>query len=81
MIEELSEDCLKVEVPNMILQPLFENAIKHGVYESLDSVKIKISCNKEGEYLRISVSNNFDSKAAPRKGEGIGIKIFKTDYD
>lgn len=74
LIEELSEDCLKVEVPNMILQPLFENAIKHGVYESLDSVQIKISCNKEGEYLRISVSNNFDSKATPRKGEGIGIK-------
>ena len=74
LIEELSEECLQKEVPSMLLQPLFENAIKHGVYESLDLVEIRLKCNKEGEYLKITVSNNFDSEAAPRKGEGIGIK-------
>lgn len=72
--EELSDECLNVEVPNMILQPLFENAIKHGVYESLDLVRINLICKKEGDYLKITVVNNFDKEAAPRKGEGIGLK-------
>jgi LytS/YehU family sensor histidine kinase len=63
-----------MEVPNMILQPLFENAIKHGVYESLNLVKINLSCKREGDYLKITVANNYDKDAAPRKGEGIGLK-------
>lgn len=74
LVEELREDCKNIEVPNMILQPLFENAIKHGVYESLDLVQINLKCEKEGEYLKITVSNNYDKDAAPRKGEGIGLK-------
>lgn len=74
LIEELTEDCLNLDVPNMLLQPIFENAIKHGVYESLDLVTTKIKCIRDGEYLKISVTNNFDKDAAPRKGEGIGLK-------
>ena len=58
----------------MILQPLFENAIKHGVYESLDPVTITLRCKKEGDYLKITVTNNYDKETTPRKGEGIGIK-------
>jgi LytS/YehU family sensor histidine kinase len=74
LTEELSDECLNMEVPNMILQPLFENAIKHGVYESLNLVKINLSCKREGDYLKITVANNYDKDAAPRKGEGIGLK-------
>lgn len=74
LTEKLSDECLNMEVPNMILQPLFENAIKHGVYESLNLVKINLSCKREGDYLKITVANNYDKDAAPRKGEGIGLK-------
>ena len=73
LVEKLSEECKQIEVPNMILQPLFENAIKHGVYESLDKVTITIECKKEKGYMKISVINNYDKDGAPRKGEGIGI--------
>lgn len=72
--EELDTECTDLEIPSMILQPLFENAIKHGVYESLDKVIIKLKCKPENEYLKIIVENNFDPEAVPRKGEGIGIK-------
>ena len=61
----------------MILQPLFENAIKHGVYESLEKVTIRLLCGMEKEYFKIIVENNFDPEAVPRKGEGIGIKNIK----
>lgn len=73
-VEEVKDECKETEVPSMILQPLFENAIKHGVYESLDKVTIKLSCSMEEEYFKITVENNFDPDAVPRKGEGIGIK-------
>jgi LytS/YehU family sensor histidine kinase len=73
-LEELESECKDMEIPSMILQPLFENAIKHGVYESLEKVVIKLKCGPEKEYLKIVVENNYDPESVPRKGEGIGIK-------
>jgi len=73
-VEELEPKCKELEVPSMILQPLFENAIKHGVYESLDKVTIKLKCGLDKEYFKITVENTFDPEAVPKKGEGIGIK-------
>ena len=51
-VEELHEECGKTEIPSMILQPLFENAIKHAVYETLDTVTIKLTCNKQDDFLK-----------------------------
>jgi two-component system, LytTR family, sensor kinase len=76
-VDDIKPECKELEVPSMILQPLFENAIKHGVYESLEKVTIKLSCGNEKEYFKITVENNFDPEAIPRKGEGIGLKNIK----
>jgi len=57
----------------MILQPIFENAIKHGVYESIEPVNIHFKCEEQLEYMKIIVTNNFDIEAVPHKGEGIGM--------
>lgn len=73
-IEEIDPRWKNIEIPSMILQPLFENAIKHGVYESLDKVIIRLKCSNENEYIKITVENNYDPETVPRKGEGIGIK-------
>ena len=76
-IEEISEPCRKRKVPSMILQPIFENAIKHGVYESIEKVNIILTCKEENNYMKITVENNFDPDAVPRKGEGIGLQNIK----
>lgn len=73
-VENIHEACMKAEVPGMLLQPLFENAIKHGVYESTDKVTIKLSCKAENNYLKIIVENNFDPEAVSKRGERIGLK-------
>ncbi|HLN73422.1 MAG: sensor histidine kinase [Methylococcaceae bacterium] len=70
----IDEHCLKAEIPNMILQPLFENAIKYGVYETTDMVTIKTVCQCEGGILRITITNDYDASTLKRKGEGIGLK-------
>jgi sensor histidine kinase YesM len=61
-------------VPSMLLQPLFENAVKHGVYESMEEVIIMFSCEPVPEGIKIKIANNFDPDAPPRKGNHMGIK-------
>lgn len=71
---DIPGDCTDCMVPNMILQPLLENAIKHGVYESLDPVLVKTTVEKSDEALIVKVTNSFDPEAPPRKGKGIGLQ-------
>lgn len=72
--EEVDDGCSKVEIPNMLLQPLFENVIKHAVYETLDKVHLKLKCGLDERYLKIILENNFDESTKPRKGAGVGLK-------
>lgn len=76
LISEFSiqEECLEMKIPPMLLQPLYENALKHGVYESTEPVTIKIVCIKKEEGLLICISNNFDPQSKHSTGAGIGLK-------
>ncbi len=76
-IENINSNCSEIEVPNMLLQPVIENAIKHGVYESLDKVTINLDCGFENNYLKILVANNFDPTSRNKKGKGIGLQNIK----
>lgn len=71
---EIDAHCLEAEIPNMILQPLYENAIKYGVYETTDQVTIKTICNCEGNLLKINIVNDYDASTIKRRGEGIGLR-------
>ena len=68
------ETCKTATLPNMILQPIFENAIKYGVYETLEAVNIRFEASLEPGYLILRTSNSFDPTGTPRKGKGIGLK-------
>ncbi len=72
--EELNDVCLDFPVPNMILQPLFENAIKHAVYEAIEPVTLILKCSPENEFLKITLENNFEESGLKKKGAGIGLK-------
>ena len=73
-VDEVKPECLLYEVPNMILQPLFENAIKHAVYETLSTVTLKLQGKTENDFLVLSLTNNFDEESKGKKGAGIGLK-------
>ncbi len=72
--EEIDTNCFDREVPNLIMQPLYENAIKYGIYEQLDDVNITTKCFCDEGQLNILITNNYDSEAIPKKGKGIGLK-------
>ena len=71
---DIDPSCQSIEIPAMLLQPLFENAIKHGVYESLETVRIVAKIKKDGQYLLVNLSNDFDSEGiSQKKGSGTGL--------
>ena len=69
-IEEKALDCI---LPAMLLQPLYENAVKHGVYESTEPVLIRTTVRIEKNSLNIHIINGYDPEALPRKGTGTGL--------
>ncbi len=73
-IYNIPESCYRYMIPNMLLQPLIENSIKHGVYNSSDEVQVEISCKEENTYLVIEISNDYNPEVVKPKGEGIGLK-------
>jgi sensor histidine kinase YesM len=72
--EQLDKECNNAEIPNMILQPLFENVIKHAVYETFDKVHLTLNCSFNNGFLKINLVNNFDESSKSRKGAGVGLK-------
>src|SRR5258708_35526855 len=60
--------------PPMLLQPIVENAIKFGLYDTTEAVTISIRARVEGKFVIIVVENPFDPETSrPKKGTGFGL--------
>jgi two-component system, LytTR family, sensor kinase len=70
-ISEKDADSL---IPPLLLQPIVENAIKFGLYDTTGDVLIQIDVIRENNQLQITVSNPFDEEtASPTRGTGFGL--------
>jgi hypothetical protein len=69
-VDSACEDCL---APALLLQPLVENAVKHGVAGMVEGGAIRLSASRTGAGVSIEIENAFDpeSPAAPRDGIGL----------
>lgn len=67
-------DHLQYQIPVLILQPLFENAVKHGVQQSSDPGKILLVSSITNQYLELTVRNSYDKGFQKFRGEGVGIE-------
>lgn len=71
-IEKRAED---FEVPSFLLNPLVENAVKHGLTTSAKPLKINISAEVDGKKLILEVSNSGKLNGASNgSGTKIGLK-------
>lgn len=71
--ENIEKECLDIKIPVMLLQPLFENAVKHGVYESTESIIIRTIAKIVKGYLEITINNNYEPGHSSTKGTGTGL--------
>jgi len=60
-------------VPPLLLQPLVENAVKHGVQDCIDGGVIRLAAHRDAERLVLSVDNPVDADAPKRGGAGVGL--------
>ena len=65
---------VNLNLPSMLLQPVVENAIKFGLYDTTGEVLIKINAKKLDNTLEVAVENPFDPETSqPLKGTGFGL--------
>jgi len=65
---------LEMKLPSLLLQPIVENAIKFGLYDTVGEITIAIAARSENSQLVIEVRNPFDpTTAQPRQGTGFGL--------
>ena len=50
---------LELQVPALVLQPLVENAIQHGIAPAREAGQVSVRATREGENIRIEISNTF----------------------
>ena len=61
-------------LPSLLLQPLVENAIKFGLYDTVGEITIRIAAKRLNDQLIITIENPFDPETSqPRKGTGFGL--------
>ena len=76
-IKEVDPDCLDLVVPSMLLQPLVENSIRHGLASKVEGGTIRVRAQRSGSRLQIVVEDDGvgipEEKLARLMDKGIGV--------
>lgn len=80
VIEDIPLEHMMARVPSLILQPIVENSIKHGISKMTKDGHIQLSAKKENDFLLIQISDNGPGlfyqggDGAPVNSGGVGLK-------
>jgi signal transduction histidine kinase len=64
-------------VPALLLQPLVENAVRHGIATCVDGGTVSIVAERAGDTVVVVVENPRDPEARSRRGTGLGLDIVR----
>lgn len=70
---EIEEQALQAQLPQLLIQPLLENAIKYGLYGTTGEITIRMKAELESRNLRVSLQNPFEEGSSAAGGTGFGI--------
>lgn len=73
MQETIQEDSKACLLPPLLLQPLVENAVKHGIASLPEGGEIRLAAERQNGRLSIVVENSWDPEAPPRRSGGMGL--------
>lgn len=71
--ESVDEPAKACSLPPLLLQPLVENAIRHGIATCTEGGVVRLEARTDGKTLRILVENPFDPESPARPGVGLGL--------
>jgi sensor histidine kinase YesM len=74
---EVDASVADVEIPTLLLQPLVENAIKHGIAQIPEGGVLRILASAPGNFAEIHVENPIDPDAEKPQGLGLGLRQVK----
>lgn len=72
--ENVEEDTKKCLLPPLLLQPLFENALIHGIAQMPEGGWVHLKAERNGERLSLTVENSWDPEAGSSRRNGVGLK-------
>ena len=71
---QADDAALGVSIPILSIQPLVENAVKHGIAPRTEPGYVRIRAAREGEDLRVRVENSGGQSSASSPGSGVGLQ-------
>lgn len=78
VVQNVEQACTQCDVPALIIQPLVENAVKHGIAMMAEGGEIVIAgsrtTNHAGSWLRFTIRNPFDPEAPSTGRNGLGLR-------
>jgi len=74
MHEEIQEESKACLLPPLLLQPLVENAVKHGIAGLPEGGDVRLAVQRQNGRLAMLVENSWDPEAPPRRSGGLGLK-------
>jgi LytS/YehU family sensor histidine kinase len=78
---DIDKDTLNLAVPPLLLQPLVENAVHHGIAHLLEGGEICITARRREGLLELTVQNPCDPDRPPSKGTGTGLQNVRARLD
>ena len=73
MQEEIQEESKSVFIPPLILQPLVENAVVHGIANLPEGGRVRLRSSCEDGLLSLVMESTFDPEATPQRRSGRGL--------
>jgi two-component system, LytTR family, sensor histidine kinase AlgZ len=70
-------DAIECLVPPLVLQPLVENAVVHGVAQLVEGGTIRMAAARDGSSVRITLENPCDPDRPRTRGVGLGLELLK----
>ena len=74
MTEEIQDNCGVMLIPPLLLQPLVENAVTHGIAHLPEGGCIRLCAHSHDGRLSIVVENTFDAESVPPRRSGLGLE-------
>jgi sensor histidine kinase YesM len=78
---DVAPDALLLAVPPLVLQPLVENAVHHGVAHMLEGGEVIVRARQRDGLLELAVENPCDPDRPPSRGAGVGLANVRSRVD